>query len=68
MYSRAIVALLLLGVFLCTVQAFKWQISEDLPYDRYFTSSERYMFADRDGPFLMNEGPSFIKIDLDIST
>jgi hypothetical protein len=63
-----LVAFLLLGVFLCTLQAFKWPISEDLPYDRYFTFSERYMFADRAGPFLMTDGASFIKIDMDINT
>lgn len=50
------------------VHSFKWDINEDLPYDKYFTFSERYMFGDRNGPVLMDQGPSYIKVDIDVST
>jgi hypothetical protein len=42
--------------------SFKWDVDQLIPPDEYFTFSERYMFADRNGPFLMDEGESYIKV------
>lgn len=53
---------------ICFTGAFKWDVHENLPVDRYFTFSERYMFADRNGPVLMNQGSSFIKVNMEINT
>lgn len=58
--------------FLCAlnlsiVLAFKWHLNEALPTQKYFTFSERYMFADREGPLFLDKGPSFIKVDMDVT-
>lgn len=45
--------------------AFKWPIDENLPIGEYFTFSERYMFGTGEGPPIMEQGKSFIAIDLD---
>jgi hypothetical protein len=64
-WTRALVLL----VFYCTsILGFKWEIHEDLPYDKYYTFSERYMFGDRNGPAMMDQGPSNIKIDINVNT
>jgi hypothetical protein len=48
--------------------AFKWQIDEALPVGKYFTFSERYMFAQGEGPPMLEQGKAYIDVDLTIST
>ena len=59
---------LVLVVLLVNVgHAFIWPIDSSLPADQYFTFSERYMFASKDGPFMMDQGESSIKVDIDFN-
>jgi hypothetical protein len=38
-----------------------------LPSDKYFAFSERYMFADRDGPKLLQQGASYIHVQTSVT-
>ena len=54
-------------LFLCIVvhitNAFKWNLKDNIPGDEILTFSERYMFADKDGPALLPNGASYILVD-----
>lgn len=52
--------------FTTKIVAFKWQIYDEIPSDRYFTFSEGNMFADRNGPFLLEQGSSYIQLDTNV--
>lgn len=59
------------AVLLCLVastEAFRWTLDDVLPSNKYFTFSERYMFATHNGPFLMEQGSSYIHTDLVINS
>jgi len=61
-------AFIFAALLLCLVHSFKWEISEELPSEKYFMFTERYMFANRNGPVLMDPGASFIKVKMNINT
>ncbi len=48
--------------------SFRWHVVEKLETNKYFTFSERYMFASGKGPTLLEQGVAFINIDLNVET
>lgn len=46
---------------------FKWHLSDVLPSDKILTFSERYMFATKNGPIILDQGSSYIDIDVNIN-
>jgi hypothetical protein len=52
----------------CSINAFKWHLLDDLPPNEIITFSERYMFKSKDGPELLVQYDSYIKINAKVDT
>lgn len=57
---------LLFGVLLPTLMAFKWHLSDILPSKKILTFSERYMFAAKNGPPMLEQGESYIDVSAQV--
>ena len=55
--------LLILLSIVIRINSFKWHLSDQLPPARVLTFSERYMFASKHGPPLMQQGNSYIDVN-----
>ena len=60
---RPLLALGLLLLQAGPALGFKWHLLDTLPSKKILTFSERYMFATRDGPEMLEEGDSYIEVD-----
>jgi hypothetical protein len=49
-----------------SVYAFKWVLTDVLPANRILQFSERYMFANHEGPDLLAQGESYIDINVNV--
>lgn len=66
--QRFVLPLLMVFVMAPMIKAFEWPLEEELPAHKYFTFSERYMFADGAGPILLEQGDAYINVDLTVDT
>jgi hypothetical protein len=48
--------------------AFRWHLEETIPTSKYFTFSERFMFASGNGPMMLEQGSSYINVDVTLTT
>jgi hypothetical protein len=56
-------------VAFCSIEsivAFKWVLTDVLPANRVLQFSERYMFATHEGPDFLEQGDSFIDVNIDL--
>lgn len=54
-----------LALALSGASAFIWKVDERLAPNSQLVFSEKYMFASGEGPGMMPNGDSFIKLDVD---
>ena len=47
--------------------AFKWDIKDTLPPKKIITLSERYMFATKNGPTMLEQGDSYISANAEVT-
>ena len=66
MYSSYIIVALSL---LCSQSnAFRWELKESFEANKFFTFSERFMFATGNGPVILEQGQSYIDVDVSLTT
>jgi len=56
------VIILLFLTIICFSYGFIWELDDNLPASKILTFSERYMFADHDGPDVLSDGESYIRV------
>lgn len=59
-----VVLFLITNISLCS--SFIWSLTDVLPANRILQFSERYMFASQEGPDLLDQGDSYIHVDMDV--
>lgn len=55
-------------LFVASCNAFRWHLEESFEVNRFFTFSERFMFATGKGPLILEQGASYIDVDVSITT
>lgn len=58
--------LILVWFQILSIHGFKWHLNEVLKYDKYLTFSEMYMFGRGQGPKIMEQGDSYINLDITV--
>jgi hypothetical protein len=61
-FFQIILAVIIL--FVTRAFAFKWKLSDNLESKKILTFSERYMFASQNGPTMLEQGDSYIEVDI----
>jgi len=54
--------LILLSQYLTKTMSFNWRLTDNIPASKILSFSERYMFADNNGPDILDNGDSYISV------
>jgi hypothetical protein len=58
---KSVVSLALLYLF-STIEGFKWHVNDSITPYSVVTYSERFMFATKNGPTMLQQGESYIHV------
>lgn len=65
---KIFVVMLVFSLIAPSSLSFKWHLSDVLPSKKILTFSERYMFASRNGPPMLEQGESYIDISARVTS
>lgn len=66
--KESMLRVFVLALYITVCNAFRWHLDETFEVNRFFTFSERFMFATGKGPLILEQGASYIDVDVTVST